>query len=102
MDGLWPSDSDIPSFRARAQSFMAQIQALSVKVMECFADGLGLPHDTFTQGTVGNEELQDSQSVLRLLHYHSTEGKNFGQNFWRAGAHADFDVLTMVGCSAGP
>lgn len=68
---------------------------LSTKVMTCFADGLGLPSDTFTTGTV-DPGVGDSQSVLRLLHYHSTEGKEFGDNFWRAGAHADFDVLTMV------
>lgn len=68
---------------------------LSTKVMTCFADGLGLPSDTFTTGTV-DPGVGDSQSVLRLLHYHSTEGKEFGENFWRAGAHADFDVLTMV------
>ena len=64
--------------------------------MECLADGLGLPTDTFTTGTV-DPGVGDSQSVLRLLHYHPVEGKSFGSNFWRAGAHADFDVLTMVG-----
>lgn len=63
--------------------------------MECFADGLGLPHDIFTESTVERGE-NDCQNVLRLLHYHSTEGKQFGPNLWRAGAHADFDILTMV------
>lgn len=63
--------------------------------MECFAEGLGLPLDTFTVGTVSPPGCDDSQDVLRLLHYHSTVGKKFGPNFWRAGAHADFDVLTM-------
>lgn len=63
--------------------------------MECLADGLGLASDTFTKGTV-DPGVGDSQSVLRLLHYHSTEGKTFAPNVWRAGAHADFDVLTMV------
>lgn len=60
--------------------------------MACLADGLGLPADTFTKGTVDGEGKGDAQNVLRLLHYHSTEGKEFGPNFWRAGAHADFDV----------
>lgn len=64
--------------------------------MECLADGLGLPRDTFTVGCVDTESKGDSQSVLRLLHYHSAEGKVFGPDFWRAGPHADFDVLTMV------
>ncbi|ORY20998.1 hypothetical protein BCR39DRAFT_554336 [Naematelia encephala] len=95
MEGLWPSDEDIAGFRTRAEKFMHQVQTLSIKVMECFAVGLGLPIDTFTEGTV-DPGAGDSQSVLRLLHYHSTEGKSFGPNFWRAGAHADFDVLTML------
>jgi len=63
--------------------------------MGCFEVGLGLPEGTLTEGTI-DPGVRDSQSVLRLLHYHSTEGKSFGANFWRAGAHADFDVLTMV------
>jgi isopenicillin N synthase-like dioxygenase len=63
--------------------------------MGCFETGLGLPEGTLTHGTI-DPGVGDSQSVLRLLHYHPTEGKNFGPNFWRAGAHADFDVLTMV------
>jgi isopenicillin N synthase-like dioxygenase len=63
--------------------------------MSLFAIGLGLPPDTFTEGTV-DPGLGDSQSVLRLLHYHPTTGKNFGPNFWRAGAHADFDILTLL------
>jgi isopenicillin N synthase-like dioxygenase len=63
--------------------------------MSCFETGLGLSPGTLTEGTIDPGE-GDSQSVLRLLHYHSTEGKNFGSNFWRAGAHADFDVLTLV------
>lgn len=67
--------------------------------MECFADGLGLPHDIFTDGTVECGE-NDCQNVLRLLHYHATEGKHFGPNFWRAGAHADFDILTIVRLSS--
>jgi len=67
-----------------------------MRVMECLADGLGLPSDTFTIGCVDSEGKGDSQSVLRLLHYHECEGKTYGPNFWRAGPHADFDVLTMV------
>lgn len=74
---------------------MTSSSSLSVKVMECFAEGLGLPLDTFTTGTV-DPGVGDSQSTLRLLHYHDTKGKQFGSDFWRAGAHADFDVLTML------
>ena len=57
---------------------------LSIKVMECFADALGLPRDIFTVGSV-DPGVGDSQSTLRFIHYHATEGKTFGPNFWRAG-----------------
>lgn len=68
--------------------------------MECFAEGLGLPLDTFTTGTV-DPGVGDSQSTLRLLHYHDTHGQSFPADFWRAGAHTDFDVLTMLFQRAG-
>lgn len=35
-------------------------------------------------------------STLRLLKYHACEGKDLGENYFRAGAHADFDVLTLL------
>ena len=95
MEGMWPSDEDLPGFRVRAQAFMNAVQQLSVKVMECFAQGLGLPLSTFTEGTV-DPGVGDSQSTLRLLHYHSVEGKQFDDRFWRAGSHTDFDVLTLL------
>ncbi|PWN46701.1 Clavaminate synthase-like protein [Violaceomyces palustris] len=95
MEGLWPDQGILPDFKPSIQSFMSRVQDLSVKVMECFAEGLGLEKDTFTSGTV-DPGVGDSQSTLRLLHYHSTEGKSFGNDFWRAGAHADFDVLTLL------
>lgn len=121
MEGMWPSEDDLPGFRERAEKFMAQVQEwvfftrarvafvhptsdmlalalfsrLSVRVMSCLAEGLGLPSDIFEKGTV-DPGMGDSQSTLRLLHYHATEGKDFGPNFWRAGAHTDFDVLTML------
>lgn len=27
MEGLWPSDEDVPGFRARAEKLMSQVQA---------------------------------------------------------------------------
>jgi isopenicillin N synthase-like dioxygenase len=95
MEGMWPDEVDLPSFQARMKEFMNAVQQLSVKVMQCFAEGLGLPIDTFTTGTV-DPGVGDSQSTLRLLHYHDTQGKKFGSEFWRAGPHTDFDVLTML------
>jgi hypothetical protein len=35
-------------------------------------------------------------STLRLLKYHDSTHQNFPPNYMRAGAHADFDVLTLL------
>jgi isopenicillin N synthase-like dioxygenase len=86
--------------------------------MACFADALGLPHDIFTESTV-DPGVGDSQTTLRLLHYHDITGQTFPSNYWRGGyaclcqevffsslvltqgteinrAHADFDCLTLL------
>ncbi|KAH7920597.1 Clavaminate synthase-like protein [Leucogyrophana mollusca] len=95
MEGMWPSDDDIPGFRARAEAFMFPVQRLSVKVMECFADALGLPTDTFTEATV-DPGVGDSQTSCRFLHYYDLGGKGYDPNRWRCGAHTDFALLTLL------
>lgn len=35
-------------------------------------------------------------STLRLLKYHDSTHQNFPPGYMRAGAHADFDVLTLL------
>lgn len=35
-------------------------------------------------------------STLRMLKYHDCSDKDFGPDYFRAGAHADFDVLTLL------
>lgn len=35
-------------------------------------------------------------STLRLLKYYSLEGQTIEPNYFRAGAHADFDILTLL------
>ncbi|KAM0791879.1 hypothetical protein ACM66B_004134 [Microbotryomycetes sp. NB124-2] len=98
MTKSWPSDQDCPGFRQEAEKFMKEVQGLSVKLMELLAEGVGLPKNTFTDGSVCPEDSdrEDSMSTLRLLHYTSCEDKDFGENYYRAGAHADFDILTLL------
>lgn len=31
-----------------------------------------------------------------MLHYHDITGKTFPAEYWRAGAHTDFDTLTLL------
>ncbi|GAA6038316.1 hypothetical protein JCM8097_003940 [Rhodosporidiobolus ruineniae] len=98
MEACWPSNEDCPDFRKNAEVFMKEVQQLSVKVMELLAEGVGLPTETFTEGIVSPEGTtkEDSMATLRLLKYHECEGKDFGPDYFRAGAHADFDVLTLL------
>lgn len=41
-EALWPTEEDCPGFRRETEEFMRKVQGLSVKVMELFAEGLGL------------------------------------------------------------
>ncbi|KAK4700665.1 hypothetical protein P7C70_g5578, partial [Phenoliferia sp. Uapishka_3] len=87
MTKSWPLEEDCPRFKTGAQAFMKKVQELSVQVMELLAEGLGLPSETFTEGTICPEESdhEDSMSTLRLLKYHACEGEDFGANYFRAG-----------------
>lgn len=38
----WPKDEDCPKFREDALSFMKEVRDLSIKVMQLFAEGVGL------------------------------------------------------------
>lgn len=42
MTASWPSDEDLPGWKARAQAFQTEVQQLSVKLMELLAEGVGL------------------------------------------------------------
>lgn len=98
MTASWPSEEDCPGFKPAAKEFMAEVQQLSIKLMELLAEGVGLPTDTFTVGTVCAEgtDKEESMSTLRMLKYHALEdGMDHGPNYFRGGAHADFDLLSQ-------
>ena len=43
MEGKWPSEEDCPGFTSFVHKFQTQVQEVSLKLMACFAIGLGLP-----------------------------------------------------------
>lgn len=94
MDGLWPSASEVPDFKADMERFESQSWALGMKVLSCFALKLGFPEQFFTDAH--NPDLPGYQSTLRMLHYFPTEDPKTEKNLWRAGAHTDFDCLTLL------
>lgn len=92
MEGKWPTA--IPDFKTDAMDFMGKVQKVSLRVMTCFARALDLPLDFFDKAHDITKD--DCLTVLRCLHYHDITGQTFPDNYWRAGAHTDFDVLTML------
>ncbi|KAI8333450.1 hypothetical protein BC941DRAFT_434753 [Chlamydoabsidia padenii] len=94
IDDIWPTTDDCPDFRQRCEHFMQQCNQVSLKLLECLATGLGFPDDYFTR--CHDVARTDILNTLRLLHYHDITGQVFPDNYWRAGAHTDFDTLTLL------
>lgn len=95
MAGLWPPGDDLPGFKAAMLAFERANWALAVKVLSCFALKLGFPPDFFTDAH--DPTSPGYQSTLRLIHYlpmHDARPEDFAG--WRAGAHTDFDCLTLL------
>ena len=95
MAGLWPRGDDLPGFKAAMLAFERANWALGMKVLSCFALQLGFAPDFFTER---HDPLSpEYQSTLRLLHYMAmTNAKPGDFSGWRAGAHTDFDCLTLL------
>jgi hypothetical protein len=69
--------------------------ALGMKVLSCFALKLGFTPDFFTE--CHDPLSSEYQSTLRLLHYlPMIDAKPEDFTGWRAGAHTDFDCLTLL------
>lgn len=95
MTGLWPTEAELPGFQVEMLGFEAECWALAMKVLSCFALKLGFEPGFFTHAH--NAHSPEYQSTLRLLHYHPVDAAQLGQpGLWRAGAHTDFDCLTLL------
>jgi len=91
MTHLWP---DLAGFRAAMLAFERANWALGMKVLSCFATRLGFDEDFFSN--VHDPLSPHYQSTLRLLHYLPMEEAVDPDSVWRAGAHTDFDCLTLL------
>lgn len=95
MDGLWLPEEKLPGFRDEALGFMRLCQGVSEKLMVCFARGLGFDDDYFIKAH--NISRPNSQTVLRLLHYFEMDKSiPTPDGYYRAGAHADWDFITLL------
>ncbi|MDS9469406.1 2-oxoglutarate and iron-dependent oxygenase domain-containing protein [Paracoccus sp. MBLB3053] len=95
MDGKWPTEAELPGFKERALRFERQNWELGMRILSCFALKMGFAEDFFTKAH--DPSSDQYQSTLRMIHYMSMENAQ-PEDFkaWRAGAHSDFDCLTIL------
>jgi isopenicillin N synthase-like dioxygenase len=100
MGGLWPSEQELIDFQSTMLGFERQCWSAGMKVLSCFAYKLGFAWGFFEHA---NDPYAISyQSTLRLLHYFAIpQSTEQGLGLWRAGAHTDFDCLTLLFQQAG-
>ncbi|MDO5289992.1 MAG: 2OG-Fe(II) oxygenase family protein [Pseudomonadota bacterium] len=95
MQGLWPAEEELPGFQRVMLDFEARCWGVAMQVLSCFATRLGMSRGFFAQ--VHDPSQATYQSTLRLLHYYAlTPQQASGMGLWRAGAHTDFDCLTLL------
>jgi isopenicillin N synthase-like dioxygenase len=95
MSGSWLPDSLLPDFKSTSLHFMAQAQSVSEKLMLCFARGLGFADGYFVKAH--DVSRPESQTVLRLLHYFAVDPEvPVPEGYYRAGAHTDWDFITLL------
>ncbi|MFI7001673.1 isopenicillin N synthase family dioxygenase [Nocardia sp. NPDC050175] len=91
----WPSEQELAGFRDTILDFEHQAWSVAMLVLSCFADRLALDRDHFTKAH--DPSSPQYQSTLRLLHYFAVPAELRGvPGRWRAGAHTDFDCLTLL------
>lgn len=95
MEGLWPGEEVLPGFQQTMLAFEAQAWTVAMRVLSCFAVKLGFARAFFT--AAHDPSQPDYQSTLRMLHYFAVDPALREQmGLWRAGAHTDFDCLTLL------
>lgn len=91
---LWPTDDELAGFRSTLESFEAVNRELAMRLLSSFARKLGFPDDFFTERH--DPTSSEYQSTLRILHYLPMAAADLAPGEWRAGAHTDYDCLTLL------
>lgn len=95
MSNLWPTQQELPDFKAQVLNFECQCWSVGMKILSCFAYKMGFSEDFFTLAHDPSKETY--QSTLRMLHYFAVDPALKDElGLWRAGAHTDFDCLTLL------
>ncbi len=95
MHDLWPTEAELPAFREAMLGFERKSWDVGMRVLSCFALKLGFDDGFFTRAH--NQDQPSYQSTLRLLHYYAIPPEEQDKlDLWRAGAHTDFDCITLL------
>lgn len=95
MANLWPTEQELPSFKEDVLAFESKCWQVGMKILSCFAYKMGFSEDFFTLAHDPSKETY--QSTLRMLHYYAVDPALKDElGLWRAGAHTDFDCLTLL------
>jgi len=95
MAGLYPSEAELPGFKATMLAFEQASWRVGMQVLSCFADQLGFDRDFFSRAHDPDRETY--QSTLRLLHYYPIPTDVQDKlDYVRGGAHTDFNCLTLL------
>lgn len=94
MGDLWPTADELGGFRETILDFEAKCWGIAMDLLSCFAVKLGFERDFFTRAH--DPSVATYQSTLRLLHYFPLAADADVEGMWRAGAHTDFDCLTLL------
>ena len=95
MADLYPSEEELPGFREAMLDFERKSWEIGMKILSCFALKLGFDDQFFTRAH--DPARASYQSTLRLLHYYPIASDDEDKlGLWRAGAHTDFDCLTLL------
>jgi isopenicillin N synthase-like dioxygenase len=96
MEQVWLDDCYIEGFREQSLGFMHKVQRVSEMLMRCFARGLRFPDEFFVE--CHDVSRANAQTTMRLLHYFALPPpqESDGKTYHRAGAHADWDFLTLL------
>ncbi|KAI1206292.1 Clavaminate synthase-like protein [Annulohypoxylon truncatum] len=95
MTSSWLPETVLPGFKEQSLAFMRQAQDVSEKLMLCFARGLRFADDYFVKAH--DVSRPNAQTVLRILHYFAMDpSAPTPEGYYRAGAHADWDFVTLL------
>ncbi|KAI0884264.1 Clavaminate synthase-like protein [Annulohypoxylon maeteangense] len=95
MSQSWLPEPLLPGFKAQSLGFMHRAQEVSEKLMLCFARGLGFDDGYFV--AAHDVARPSAQTVLRILHYFEMDASApTPAGYYRAGAHADWDFVTLL------